>query len=116
MANYDVNKKSKELEALLFIYGEAIPISKVMALLKLTSDELLPVLDHLKVRLTSGGLTIVRHTASLQLVTKSEHAALVKEIVTSELQEELTSAALETIAVVLYTGPVSRARKIGRAH
>lgn len=105
-----INQKSQELEALLFIYGEAMPLVKIAALLKLSQDELPLILEHLEKRLMAGGLAVVKHAASLQLVTKPEHAALVREIITSELQAELTSAALETLAIVLYAGPISRAR------
>lgn len=44
------------------------------------------------------------------LATKPEHSVLVEKFVTEDLKEELTPAALETLSIVSYFGPVTRAQ------
>jgi len=107
---YDLNKKSQELEVLLFIYGEAMPVSKIKKLLSLDSAELVLVKKKLEERLLASGLMFISHNDSFQLTTKPEYTSLVSEIVKMELNEELTSAALETLAIILYAGSLPRAR------
>jgi len=107
---YDPIKKSRELEALLFIYGEAMPVSKIKKLLKLDSQEFALVQKNLDDRLKAGGLVLISNDDSLQLSTGPEHALLVNEVVKAELNEDLTPPALETLAIVLYAGPITRAR------
>lgn len=107
---HDLKTKSQELEVLLFIYGEAMPVLKIKKLLGLDSDELAPVLKNLEEKLAASGLMLVSHNDSLQLTTRPEHASLVGGIVKEELNEELTPPALETLSIILYAGPMPRAR------
>jgi segregation and condensation protein B len=103
-------QKSKELEALLFIYGEAMPTTKILKLLELKATELPLVVGLLEKKLLDGALVILKHDASLQLVSRPQYADLLKKIITAELEEGLTPPALETLSIILYAGPVSRAR------
>ncbi|MDP3956414.1 MAG: SMC-Scp complex subunit ScpB, partial [bacterium] len=91
---HDLKKKSQELETLLFIYGEAMPVLKIKKLLGLDSDEFAPVLKNLEEKLADSGLMLVSHNDSFQLTTRPEHASLVSGIVKEELNEELTPPAL----------------------
>ena len=49
-----------------------------------------------------------RNGHDVELVTRSEAADLVKQVVNAEAQGELTRAALETLTILAYRGPLTR--------
>lgn len=99
------------LEALLFLYGEPLSLKKVAGLLKVSAEEAEKAVADLRERLTTrpGALALFEHEDSVQLVTKGEHAPLLQELLKSELHEALTPASLETLSLIVYAGPISRA-------
>lgn len=103
------------LEALLFIYGEPLEIIKILKILKQQSADLdeavvKTALQTLQAQLESDerGLSLMVHDRQAQLVTKPGFKGLLQEIVKEELHEALTGAALETLAIISYAGPVPR--------
>jgi segregation and condensation protein B len=99
------------LEALLFIYGEPIAIKKIATLLGGDVSEVTAAARALREALTKDerGLTLVEHEAELQLATKAIFGTLLQTILKAELNESLTPAALETLSIITYAGPVGRA-------
>ncbi len=105
------NQKLGELEALLFHYGEPIPLKKAAAFLHIKEEEASAFADRLMEKLgadSASGLMLLRNGDALQLVTKPEFKDTGEKIVQEEFREELTPAALETLSLVAYLGPVSR--------
>jgi segregation and condensation protein B len=104
------NKLIAKLEALLFSYGEPMGISLMAKMLKVKEEEISTTLELLKEKLADSerGLTLVKTGNSFALATKPELKEVVAAIVTDELKEELTPAALETLSLVAYLGPIAR--------
>lgn len=101
-----------KIEAVLFIYGEPIKIKKLADILgveeAVVRDGLLALGEALK---NDGrGLNLMMGENQATLVTKPEFQDIVKKIVKEELDTELSPASLETLAIVAYLGPVSRAK------
>lgn len=101
-----------QIEALLFYFGEAIDIKKMAELLHISTDECekavgewATVLAHDPAR----GLAVLRKENKVQLVTKTELKSIGESIVKDEFRETLTPAALETLSLIAYLGPVPRA-------
>jgi len=99
-----------KIEALLFAYGEKVSIERLVKVLGSPKREIMQAIDILGERLTSGqgALTLARTEEEVQLVTKSSLVAVVSHFVKEEIDQDLTSAAAETLAIITYTGPVSR--------
>lgn len=99
------------LEALLFIYGEPITLKKLAAMLQKEEKEILGGLEELELQLAQDnrGLALFRQDGKIQLATKPDFSHLLETITKEEFDEELTPAALETLSIVIYAGPVSRA-------
>lgn len=100
------------LEALLFAYGEALTAKSAAKLLGSTTEEAERGLKDFKKMLDADaarGLTLLTVGDEYQLATKPEFGALIETLVKSEVQESLTPAAQETLAIVAYAGPVGRA-------
>lgn len=104
------NNLIAKLEALLFSYGEPMGIPLMAKMLKVKEEEISTTLEILKEKLTDleRGLTLIKTGNSFALATKPELKEVVAAIVTDELKEELTPAALETLSLVAYLGPIAR--------
>jgi segregation and condensation protein B len=57
----------------------------------------------------SRGLFLVRDKDKVQLTSKPDFASLLESVIKEELHENLTNAALETLSIVAYAGPMTRA-------
>ncbi len=100
------------IEALLFYYGEAIDLKKMAELLRLSEEECEKAVGEWAGVLASDparGVTVLRKENKVQLVTKTELKAVGESIVKDEFREQLTPAALETLSLIAYLGPVPRA-------
>ena len=106
------SEKLAALEALLFLHGEPLSKKRIDVLLGLGPDEVDALLDKFAESLTGSGrgLTLVRDEDKVQLVTKSQFHAFLESFVKEQVTEDLTPASLETLAIIAYFGPISRAR------
>ncbi|RBY78787.1 SMC-Scp complex subunit ScpB [Geodermatophilus sp. TF02-6] len=100
------------LEALLFVADDPVdeatlaaalrcPVPRVRALLAELAD------DYDRRR---AGITLRRVGEGWRLYTREEHAAVVERHLVDGQRSRLTQAALETLAVIAYRQPVTRAR------
>lgn len=100
-----------QLETLLFIYGAPMSYAKAAKSLSLSSEEVVSVAERLRDRLeeSESGLTLLFHDNRFQLTTRPEFAQIVETVITSDLKGPLSPSSLETLTIVAYAGPVSRA-------
>jgi segregation and condensation protein B len=98
------------LESILFSIGEPISIEKLVktlsknqGLIKKAIDEL--VEDYEK---ENRGLRIIKKGEKIQLVSSPENSQYIEKLIKDELQEDLTPASLEALAIVAYRGPITR--------
>lgn len=100
-----------KLEALLFFYGEPITVVKAAALLGIKKDECEMAFNELGGILDqdfSRGLILLRRGDEIQLATKPILKELGEKVIKEEIRENLTPAALETLSLVAYLGPIPR--------
>jgi segregation and condensation protein B len=102
---------SQSIEALLFIQGESLALTALQKILGVDKNLLQEALQNYSAELVKrgGALVLVQDTKNVRLAVKTEHQALLESLAKSELQENLSKAALETLALVAYLAPVSRA-------
>jgi segregation and condensation protein B len=105
------NKKKKSLiEALLFVSGEPISLKELQRITEFTSGEIEYLLQELMAdyRNRESGLEIVQVAEGYQMVTRPEYADWIKKF-KSTPSPKLSMAALETLAVIAYRQPVTKA-------
>ncbi len=105
-------RKLAELEAFLFHYGEPAELKKIAKVLKLKEREAAELVDLLEKNLKEAddrGFMLLRHNNRVQLTTKPDFDDINKELIKEEFREELSPASLETLSIIAYLGPVSRA-------
>jgi segregation and condensation protein B len=100
-----------KIEALLFVNGGAMKMSRLAKSLDIKALEIKGALDMLAERLNvpESGIHLVRHEDSVELVTNPDLANFIAEQAKLEVQSELTRPQLETLTVIAYKGPISRA-------
>ena len=105
-------KNIAALEAILFSYGEAMEIKKISGLLKISEDETKQAIEELRKNLENEnrGLKLIFNGDNIQLVTKPEFSGFLEEFIKEEFRENLTPAALETLSLIAYLGPITRAK------
>lgn len=99
------------LEALLFQYGEPISKKKAATLLSVSEEECERLVNEYaeSLRREERGLTLLIDRDIIQLMTKPEFKDVLESVIHDEFKEELTPAALETLSIIAYLGPVPRA-------
>jgi segregation and condensation protein B len=100
------------LEAILFVNGEAITLSLLEKILHIKTPELFLLLGQYEEVLLAreSSLVLIRDTKSVRLGVAGDFHESLELLAKSELQETLSKAALEVLAIVAYLAPVSRAQ------
>lgn len=108
----DVSTVAASLEAILMVVDEPVAEVTLAQVLEVPRDVVRSTLAALaeEYTATGRGFELREIGDGWRFYTRSEHAALVERFVLDGQQAKLTQAALETLAVVAYRQPVSRAR------
>lgn len=80
-----------------------------MKLFEITADELLTAINILSERLKTGATRLIETTEEIQLVTCPELAPVIEAMRKNELKADISKAGAETLAIILYQEPISRA-------
>lgn len=99
------------LEGVLFVVGnEGISLSKLKEVLKISDLELEELLSKLEYEYNNSnrGFKIEYLGNKYKLVTKKEHKGYYENLINVEKNENLSQAALETLAIIAYNEPVTR--------
>ena len=101
---------SRAIEAILFINGDPVSFRTLANRLACSSEEAEAACGALQeeFRARHAGLALVMNAGSVQLATSADLASVVESFVKRDTDENLTPAALETLSVISYLGPVSR--------
>ena len=98
-----------KIEAILFWKAEPVSIKKLASLLNEKPDAIKAGLSSLETNLKGRGLTLVQTDEEAMLGTSKELSPLIEQLTKEELTRDLGKAGLETLSIILYQGPISRA-------
>ncbi|MCT1903267.1 SMC-Scp complex subunit ScpB [Oceanobacillus sojae] len=99
-------------EGLLFAGGdEGITVSELSSILDTSLDEVRKIIDELQTdyKKQSRGLMILNANGMLSLTTKPDHNEYFKKWVIQPKPNRMSQAALETLAIIAYQQPITRA-------
>jgi segregation and condensation protein B len=100
------------LEALLFAAGdEGLSIQQISNVMNVTDMESLQWIETLKeeYQKEDRGIQLVEMAGVYQLATKKEYSDYLKKLVEAPGSQNLSQAALETLAIIAYKQPITRA-------
>ena len=102
---------SAALEAILFAAGESVPIARLSLVLNTDEEELRQIAGDLARRYEreDRGIRILRLDDRLQMCSNPDYASFVIKTLEQRKPPMLSQSALETLAVVAYFQPVTRA-------
>lgn len=100
---------SAQIESLLFFEGGSLTVRELAESLAQSPDVIRGALDALSQELNDRGVSLVQDGDRVSLTTSRDAAALIERLRRSELEGPIGKAGLETLAVIVYRGPVTRA-------
>jgi segregation and condensation protein B len=102
---------ASKIESILFISGRPLTHKQLADVTDASAAEVAAAVTELAEQYAAPerGVLLQQAGNTVQLATSGDNAALVQEFIKEETQGELSRAALETLTVIAYRGPVSRA-------
>ena len=100
------------VEAVLFAAGEPVEVRELAKVLEMDVNTTRAMVDNLacKYEAEKRGITIVALDGSFQMCTNPRHFEYVKKVFGNMRKKPLTPALLETLAIIAYKQPVTRAQ------
>jgi len=105
----ELEKLSNGIEAVLFWKGEPVSIKKLSQIFEKTEEEISTALKTLESNLVNRGVALVYKEDEVALSTSKETAELIEKLTKEELVKDLGKAGLETLSIIIYQSPISRA-------
>lgn len=97
------------IEGLLFYKSTSLKKQAIMSTLGLPEEVFYEALGRLRERLALGATRLVETDTEIGLMTAPELAPLIEAVRKEELRGDIGKAGIETLAIVLYREPVTRA-------
>ncbi len=105
----ETNNLEKQIEAVLFWKGEPVTIKKLAQIFSKTEEEISVALNSLETKISDRGIIIVRKEDEVTLGTSKDTSEIIEKLTKEELVKDLGKAGLETLSIIIYQGPISRA-------
>ena len=96
------------LEAVLFYNADSMKKPALEGILGCSTEDLQSAIEELRKRL-SGGIVLLEEGDELKLATSSEASEIITTLRKEELSRDLGKAGTETLAIVAYRAPISKA-------
>lgn len=100
---------SQQIEGLLFFKASPVKKTALCKLFGVDEAVLAHALTALEQRLSTGGVRLAQTDAEVELVTAPELDTLIESVRKDEMKRDIGKAGAETLAIILYRGPISRA-------
>ncbi len=97
-----------QLEAILFFKAEPLSFEELVTLTKSSKENLQEGLRQLGTILDTRGIRLIETAGTYTLATAPEASTLITELTKEELSRDIGKAGLETLAIILYKGSVTR--------
>ncbi|MEY2664569.1 MAG: segregation and condensation protein segregation and condensation protein [Candidatus Parcubacteria bacterium] len=102
---------SAQIEAILFWKAEPISIKKLASLCATSEEKIREAIAELKASLITNnrGITVIEANDEVTLGTATALSGLIEQLTKDELMRDLGKAGLETLSIIIYQGPITRA-------
>jgi segregation and condensation protein B len=105
-----VNDTAAALEAILFSSNRPLKVRELQQAVDADRNTVEGALESLREALEGRGVMLMRHHDEIHLATRPQYSPAVRRALRPEVSGRLSQAAYETLAIVAYQQPVSRAR------
>lgn len=97
-----------QIEAILFYKNESLGIKELSRLTEKSERDIKEALKDLANSLKDRGICLVMAENEITLATAPEMKYFIEKMAKDEMSGEIGRAGLETLAIILYNGPISR--------
>jgi segregation and condensation protein B len=99
------------IEALLFVSGDPVSLKDIAGVLDLDQKEVYEIIKEMKDQFNyeRRGIQIIEVEGHFQLSTRPEHYEYIQKLHSPQRKQGLSQAALETLAIIAYKQPITRA-------
>jgi len=97
------------VEAVLFYKTEPYSFALLAKFLEVSPEEVRAVCTELQNERREGGIRVVMTDTEVALTTAPEESALIEKLRKDELAQDIGKAGAETLSIILYRGPLTRA-------
>ncbi|MDZ4244114.1 MAG: SMC-Scp complex subunit ScpB [Candidatus Doudnabacteria bacterium] len=97
------------IESILLVAGRPVSLKELEKITSQSKSEVLRSIEELKSEHENSGIVLLEQNQSYLLSTNPANSSQVKDFLNAELREKLTDAAIETLAIIAYKQPASRA-------
>lgn len=105
----DTLETKKVLETLLFITDHPLSVERISKICETKEEKIKEALDSIQEDYAGKTLQIMRVAGGYQMATRREYAPWVRRLYHNRMTVRLSSAALETLAIIAYKQPITRA-------
>jgi segregation and condensation protein B len=109
-ASFDLVAIGRQIEAILMVVDEPVTEITLASVLQVPVDQIVAALEALVPTYEDRGFTLKAINGGWRFYSHPECSDVVEKFVLDGQQNRLTQAALETLAVIAYRQPISRAR------
>lgn len=108
----DIKDMEAVIEGMLFAAGDPVSLEKLAEILELDKKTMRLVLNNMAVSIQNSkrGILLRELDGSYQLCSRPEHYEYIRKLVEPRQKQALSQAAFETLSIVAYNQPVTRAR------
>ncbi len=103
-----MNDIQNKIQAILFWKNEPLKVEELAKILKVDKETVIKESQNLAQSIKDTGVVLMISEDEMRLVTSKETSDLINELEKNERSKELSKAALETLAIILYKGPIRR--------
>jgi segregation and condensation protein B len=99
----------KQIESILFWKAEPVTFSELAKILQVPVEIIKESAQNFLIKNHERGMVLIVNNEEISLVTSPETSELIEKLQKEELTKDLSKAALETLSIILYRGPMKRA-------
>lgn len=105
----EIQKIKETIEAILFAAGRMVTIEELVLALEIDKNQLEEIIENMREDYKTRGIELIKIENGYQLCTKKEYYEYIYPILDKRTKPNLSTAALETLAIIAYNQRTTRA-------
>ena len=105
----EIQKIKETIEAILFAAGRMVTIEELVLALEIDKNQIEEIIENMKEDYKTRGIELIKIENGYQLCTKKEYYEYIYPILDKRTKPNLSTAALETLAIIAYNQRTTRA-------
>jgi len=105
----EIQKIKATIEAILFAAGRIVTLEELVIALEINQNQIEEIIKNMQAEFADRGIEIIKLDNGYQLCSKKEYYEYIYPILDKRSKPNLSTAALETLAIIAYNQRVTKA-------